>query len=145
MSISDASPIRSTATLASAPSSSRLAPGPHHSDSLCPSTSRSSPSRTRDRKKEAGVVTGVSALSPISGVCRRRDANPLAVIMSLPSGGKALAVAWTIPFDDAPKLVPVYRAEFPVLSLLVVLEREIRKREVDRLGLRDGEIHKTLT
>ena len=45
-----ACPMRSSATLASAMSSSRIGPCPHHSDSRWPSTSRSSPSRSRYSK-----------------------------------------------------------------------------------------------
>src|SRR6266508_3976726 len=49
--------MRSSATLASAMSSSRIGPCPHHSDNRCPSTNRSSPNRSRYSKRATSGST----------------------------------------------------------------------------------------
>src|SRR5512132_3008018 len=54
-----ASPIKSSATFANAMSSSRIGPWPHHSERRCPSTRRSSPSRSRYGKNASVVAREV--------------------------------------------------------------------------------------
>src|SRR5436309_6834089 len=58
--------MRSSATLASAMSSSRTGPWPHHWESRCPRTRRSSPKRSRYWKRASSCERGAEGGKPTS-------------------------------------------------------------------------------
>src|SRR5512144_972029 len=77
-------------------------------------------------------------------VCTGGGAHPRTVVVCLTTRRETLAIAGTVPLHHAPELVPVDRAEVPVLRFVVVLQVGIRNLETNRFRLRDGEIHESL-